>query len=235
MTGDWLVGNNCTVADIVLASVFTFSFQLLLDQGFTKAAPKACAWFVRVSALPEFIGVLGKVKIAKKSVKPVLKVEEKKKPAQQQAAAASKPPEEKKAGNPLDALPPTQFVIYDFKTLFVNLKDKVNDGHTQMMNLVDHAGWSFWFLHYDKFGEEGKIAYKFQNLLEGFIQRLEGFKKYSFGKMCMLGEEPNLEIKGVLLIRGHDINVQELKDHPQMEYMQARKLDIENAGDKKKI
>ena len=51
----------------------------------------------------------------------------------------------------------------------------------------------------------------------------------------MLGEEPNLEIKGVLLIRGHDITVQELKDHPQMEYMQARKLDIENAGDKKKI
>ena len=72
----------------------------------------------------------------------------------------------------------------------------------------------------------------FENLLEGFIQRLEGFKKYSFGKMCMLGEEPNLEIKGVLLIRGHDINVQELKDHPQMEYMQARKLDITNAGDK---
>jgi len=39
----------------------------------------------------------------------------------------------------------------------------------------------------------------------------------------------------VLLIRGSDINVQELKDHPQMEYMQARKLDIENADDKTKI
>lgn len=54
----------------------------------------------------------------------------------------------------------------------------------------------------------------FQNMLEGFIQRLEGFKKYSFGKFCMLGEVPNLEIKGVLLIRGHDILVQELVDHP---------------------
>lgn len=75
----------------------------------------------------------------------------------------------------------------------------------------------------------------FENLLEGFIQRLEGFKKYSFGRFCMLNEEPSLEIKGVLLIRGSDINVQELKDHPQMEYMQARKLDIENADDKKKI
>ena len=63
-------------------------------------------------------------------------------------------------------------------------------------------------------------------MLEGFIQRLEGFKKYSFGRFCMLGEEPSLEIKGVLLIRGSDINVQELKDHPQMEYMQARQMDI---------
>lgn len=55
------------------------------------------------------------------------------------------------------------------------------------------------------------------------------------GKFCMLGEEPSLEIKGVLLMRGHDINVQELKDHPQMEYMQPRKLDIANAADKKLI
>jgi len=31
-------------------------------------------------------------------------------------------------------------------------------------------------------------------LLEGFIQRLEGFKKYSFGKFAMLGDEPSLEI-----------------------------------------
>ena len=191
--------------------------------------------------MPPFVAAFGYVKACAKPIKPPkLPAKEKPKvPEKKPEAAAAQPKpaveEEKKHKNPLDALPPTQFVIYDFKTLFVNLKDKVNDGHTQMMNLVDHAGWSFWFLHYDKFGEEGKIAYKFQNLLEGFIQRLEGFKKYSFGKMCMLGEEPNLEIKGVLLIRGHDINVQELTDHPQMEYMQARKLDIENAGDKKKI
>ena len=51
----------------------------------------------------------------------------------------------------------------------------------------------------------------------------------------MLGEEPNLDIKGVLLIRGHSVEVQELKDHPQFEYMQARKLDLTNAGDLLKI
>lgn len=153
-----------------------------------------------------------------KSLKPLLKVEEsKKKPTKEQAAAAKPSSEgftEKKAVNPLDALAPTNFVIYDFKTLFVNLEDKLNDGHEKMMSMVDRDGWSFWFLHYEKYGDEGRVAYKFQNLLEGFVQRLEGFKKYSFGRICMLGQEPELEIKGVLLIRGHSVEVQELKDHP---------------------
>lgn len=64
--------------------------------------------------------------MAKKALKPVLKAEEKPKKGGAQAAAggAQKPPEEKKKeGNPLDALPPTPFVVYDFKTYFVNEKD----------------------------------------------------------------------------------------------------------------
>lgn len=102
------------------------------------------------------------------------------------------------------------------------------------MDQIDRAGWSFWFLHYEKVGKEGQVQYMFENLLEGFIQRLEGFRKYSFGKVCMLGEEPNLEIKGVLLIRGQVI-CQELIDHPQFEYMQARKMDLDSEEDKAKI
>jgi len=235
LTGDWLVGSKVSLADIFLAGTFSMAFQLVLDQGFTKAAPKACGWFGRVSSLPEFVSIFGKIKMAKKSMKPVLKVEEK--PKKAQAAPQPKKTEEEKkaAGNPLDALPATNFVIYDFKTLFVNHPDKAGAGHNTMLEMVDHAGWSFWFLHYEKVGKEGQVDYMFQNLLEGFIQRLEGFKKYSFGKFCMLGEAPDLDIKGVLLIRGHDILAQELVDHPQMEYMQARKMDHTNAADKKKI
>jgi hypothetical protein len=64
--------------------------------------------------------------MAKKALKPVLKSEEKPKKGGAAAAggAAAKPVEEKKKeGNPLDALPPTPFVVYDFKTYFVNEKD----------------------------------------------------------------------------------------------------------------
>ena len=77
LSGDYLVGNKCTLADVVLAAGFSMFFQLILDQGFTKAAPKACAWFNRVSSLPEFVSIFGKIKMAKKSIKPVLKSEEK--------------------------------------------------------------------------------------------------------------------------------------------------------------
>ena len=77
LTGDWIVGGSCSIADIVLGSMFSLAFQLILDQGFTKAAPKACAWFARVSAIPEFVSVFGRIKMAKKSLKPVLKAEEK--------------------------------------------------------------------------------------------------------------------------------------------------------------
>lgn len=229
LKGDFLVGNALSVADVVLAATLSMPFQLILDQGFTKAAPKAAAWFERVAAVPEFISIFGKIKIAKKSIKPIIKSEEKPKKAAAAAQAAAPKPE-KKDINPLDALPPTPFDIYNFKTFFVNVPDKAGNGHVEMMKQVDRAGWSFWFLHYEKFGDEGKVDYKFQNLLEGFIQRLEGFKKYSFGKVCMLGAEPNLEIMGVLLIRGQVI-CQELIDHPQFEYMQARKMDYDSAED----
>ena len=77
LTGDWLVGNKVTLADIFIIGTFNVVFQVNLDQGFVKAAPKVCAWFNRVSSLPEFIAVFGKIRMAKKGLKPVIKAEEK--------------------------------------------------------------------------------------------------------------------------------------------------------------
>ena len=240
LSGDWLVGNSCTAADICLGALFAMPFQLILDQGFSKAAPKACAWFARVCAVPEFISIFGKVKMAKKGIKPVLKSEEK--APKKQAQAAPKPKkddgeagaDDKPAKNPLDALPPTSFDLFNFKTYFVNVPDKRGEGHTRFMNEVDREGYTWWWLHYEKFGEEGKVEYKFQNLLEGFMQRLDNFRKHAFGKICMLGEVPNLEMQGVLLVRGK-VLPQELIDHPQFEYTNPRKMDWNSADDMNKV
>ncbi len=87
LTGDWLVGNTVTVADLALASFFIIAQQTLLDGGFRKAMPKFSAWFERVTSLPAFVKVCGNIKVAAKTVKPVIKAEEKKvAPAAKKAA-----------------------------------------------------------------------------------------------------------------------------------------------------
>lgn len=237
LTGDWLVGNSVTVADIFLAGFLSICYQTILDLGFKKAAPKAAAWFERVTALPEFVAVYGRIKIAKKSIKPQIKVEEKPKKAAQAQAAKPKKDEAaadqpKKDVNPLDALPPTSFDLFNFKTYYVNAPDKGGEGWAEFMKQVDLEGYAFWFLHYEKFGKEGTVDYQFQNLLEGFLQRMDHFRKHAFGKFCMLNEVPDLEIQGVLLVRGQVIP-QELIDHPQFEYMQPRKMDMKDEKDNK--
>jgi elongation factor 1-gamma len=55
------------------------------------------------------------------------------------------------------------------------------------------------------------------NLLNGFLQRLESFRKYAFGVHGVYGEEPSLEIRGVWVWRGLD-HPMELKEHPSYDY-----------------
>jgi len=231
LKGDWLVGSSVTVADLALGGILSMAFQTVLDAGFKKAAPKACAWFARVAALPEFVSVFGKVKQCSKSLKPVIKAKEE--PKKKQEPAAKK---EKKADdgfppkNPLDALPPSPWNFFDFKTLYVNHEDKRGAAMEELRKQFDPQGYSFWYVHYDKFGTEGQVFYKFQNLLQGFLQRFDHFRKHAFGKVNMIGAEPNLEIKGVFCFRGLELP-QEAKDHPQFEYMQPRKMDPLNNTD----
>ena len=98
------------------------------------------------------------------------------------------------------------------------------------MKMVDHEEFSFWFIHYEKFGEEGTNTWKFSNLLLGFKHGLEQSQLLSFGTVCMVGKEPNLEIKGVLLTHGHQIP-QKWHDTPMFEHMRPRKIDCANPAD----
>lgn len=64
-----------------------------------------------------------------------------------------------------------------------------------------------------------------------FMNRLEPMRRYSFGVIGIYGDEPALELCGVLCWRGLDVP-QQLIDHPSFEYYQRRKLDLNNAEDK---
>ena len=228
------MGDQCTLADIYLAGLLTSMFQTCLDQGFQKGMPAVSAWFIRVARLPPFVRAFGYVKPCAKAIKPPkLPVKEKPKAEKKATAEAAKPkPEDapKKEVNPLEALPPTSFDLFNFKTYYVNAPDKAGEGFDKFLAECDWEGYTFWFLHYEKVGNEGTVEYQFVNLLEGFLQRLDNFRKHAFGKLCLLGAEPSMEMAGVLLIRG-TIIPQECVDHPQFEYMRARKMDMKNAAD----
>jgi elongation factor 1-gamma len=205
--------------------------------------PNVASWIEAYIKLPEVVSRIGNVKFSAKAIKPVLA--EKKKEEVKAPAPAKKA--EKPAGdddevkvpsgkNPLDKLPPTNFVLPDFKTYFVNLGDnKATKGMDHFFQNYDPEGYCIFFVHYDKYEGEGVVLYQTSNLMNGFLQRMdEKFRNYSFSMTAILGEEPSLEIQGVWMFRGKTIP-QEMIDHPQFEYYQRRQLDVTKAEDKKLI
>ena len=242
-----LVSNRLTVADIYLAVPLINLFQSCLDGGFRKAVPQVTSWIEAFIKLPEVVSRIGNVKFCVKAFKPLLaekKQEEAPKPVAAVQKKAEKPAEgddeeieKKPAGkNPLDLLPPTKFVLPDFKTYFVNLGDKkATEGIKHFFDNYDPEGYSLWFTHYDKYDGEGVLLYQTSNLMNGFLQRMDDkFRNYCFSMLAILGEEPKLEIEGVWLFRGKVIP-QEMLDHPQFEYYQKRQLDVNNEADRKLI
>merc|ERR1719230_1953280 len=84
------------------------------------------------------------------------------------------------------------------------------------------------------YGEEGQKLYMTENMTDGFLQRWEDFRKWSFGRICILGTEQKQEIMGVVMWRGQEVP-QECKDHPQFEYYRPRKMDIDKNADDLKL
>jgi hypothetical protein len=57
---------------------------------------------------------------------------------------------------------------------------------------LDRQGWSLHHMHYDMYEGEGVVTYQTENLLEGFLTKLDFFRRFSFGSLGIYGEEPNL-------------------------------------------
>lgn len=176
--------------------------------------------------------VFGNIQMCAKALKPVLKEEpkpEKKKAAPAPAAAKPAAKPEKKKDN-VESLGPTDFVLYDFKTFFVNHPDKKGAAVDEWYKMNDWSenGWSFWHFHYDIYEGEGDKLHICNNLMAGFLSRAEHTSKYTFARMAVLGEEGSLQIMGCWFVRGQELPDGLLKEHPQMEYYRTRKLDPRN-------
>jgi elongation factor 1-gamma len=176
--------------------------QTVLDAGFRKGTGKNVeTWALAYYANEVVVKHEGKVQLAAKPLKPVL-MEEKKAP-KVVAQVAAKPKEVAvKVKDNVESLPPTPFVIYDYKTFLVNHPDKGGVGMDESYKQIDWDGWSYWFFHYEKFGKEGQVLFSTNNLVTGFLSRAEHTSKYTFARHGVFGEEPNLEVMGVWLCRG---------------------------------
>ena len=204
----FLVGDGVTIADISLAATARAPAATVFDNEFRKNFPNFFNYFHAVSTLPQVLKSLGRVRYAEKRwplyVPPQPKKEEKKAAEKPAAKPKKKDDEEEEeeqkpkvdeAKVELESLPPSPFNFYDFKTMITNASDK-KAAVAEFWKLFDPEGYSLWFVEYIKAPGEGKVVFLTNNLMNGFLQRLDHFRKYCYAIYGVYGDEPNLEIRG---------------------------------------
>lgn len=67
----WLLGDELSVADIIVGHTLLYAFQTVLDAGFRKSVKNVESWATSLFDLPEMIKVHGKVIMASKPIKAV--------------------------------------------------------------------------------------------------------------------------------------------------------------------
>jgi len=254
-THQHLVGNRTTIADIHVASSLTLAFKFLFEEKYRKSFANLTKWYEAFSQESFFVQAFGKVRLCVTQLphanvvfvphghaekKPAEKKQEAPK-KEEKPKAEKKPkkddddeddePKEKKEANPLDALPPSTFNLFDFKTLFVNAPDK-KVATKFFFDNFDKAGYSIYHAVYNKDESVGKVLFLTNNLMKSPIQKLEDFRKYSFAVHGVYGEEPNLEIKGVWVWRGVGIP-ERVKE--ELDLYTLTPLDIGNEADRHKV
>ncbi len=248
---DYFVGNQATLADVYLFAGLRGFFQFVYVEDVRKNLfPNLTKWFVRQAGEAHALKAYGRTVLCKTPLK-AAKVEKKKEAPKKDEKKEVKKEEkkedkkEKKEGeeeeekpkkkkqNPLDVLPPTTFVLDDFKREFLNSKEKPTVLQ-EFWNKIDLNGYSFWFMQYQKLPSEGKVLFKTNNSSSFFLQKLDSFRKYTFSVHGVYGEEGNYEIRGVWMWRGLEIP-EEMKAHDSFPYMTIKQLDAKSENDRNLI
>lgn len=144
------------------------------------------------------------------------------------------PPKRDNIFEDLESLKETKFNFFDYKTFFFQHGNK-QEALEELYKQFDEEGFSVWKIKYDKAEGECEVIYQTANLLKGFIQRFhDGFRKYALGVHGIFGEEPNLELKGLWILRGKKFP-RVWKEHPTTEYYEPEELDIKKEEHRKLI
>ncbi|KAL2611572.1 hypothetical protein R1flu_023264 [Riccia fluitans] len=247
----YVVGNTITVADIVIACNLLLGVKTVIDKTIMSEFPHVERYFWTLVNQPEFLKVMGGEVSYGQAMKEIQAMQA---AAAKQAAEAAKPKEApapaaaapapaggddeeevvtKKPKNPLDLLPPSPMVMDNWKRLYSNTKAKdfAEVAIKGFWEMYDPKGYSLWFCDY-KYNEENTVSYVTLNKVGGFLQRMDFIRKYGFGKMCILGENPPFKIKGVWLFRGTEIPQMVKDECYDMELYEWTKVDISDEAQK---
>lgn len=125
-------------------------------------------------------------------------------PKKQEKETEDEEKEDKRKKNELDLLPPSTFDLDSFKKEFMNSKERAQV-LKNFWSKYDSQGFSLWYIHYQKCGDQGKILFKTTNLKTLFLQKLDKLRRYAFAVHGVYGNEPELEVEGVWMVRGVEI------------------------------
>lgn len=209
-TRTFLVGERMTIADIAIAFALQWTYRASTEHGeaLTKKFRNVYRLYNTVMQQPKTVEVLkqwgatfGPAKAPKKAEEKKPKAEKKAKAAEHEAAEEEeKPAEEKKKPNPLDALPPSSFVLDAFKREYSNTDTRTVAAPYFFAN-YDPEGYTCFWCRY-KYNEENKMQFMTANLVRGWFQRMEHVRKYAFGIALIIGEDKKHDLVGMWVFRG---------------------------------
>jgi len=246
----FLVGQRITLADVVVAMSLYRLYQLVLDVAFRKQFQNVNRWYTTVVNQPEVKAVVGNVVLCEKmqvakEEKPAVKEEKKEQPKKEQPKKEQpkkdddEEPEEdlekeekKKGPNPLDLLPPSKLIMDEWKRTYSN-NDTRSVAIPWFWENYDKEGYCIYFGDY-KYNNELEKIFMTSNLLGGFVQRLDKLRKYGFGSLLILGQEPSLEITVCFLFRGPGVPA-EMTECDDYEHYNWTKADTDDAATREKI
>lgn len=231
-TRTFLVGERITQADITVACDLLLAYQYVLDPAFRGSYGNVNRWFTTLINQPQFKKVIGNFKLCDKmsqfdskkyaelhggdkKKKEDKKTPQKKEQPKQEKKEEKKPKKKddddddmdeapkKDEKDPWANVPPTPFDFDAFKRCYSN-NDTVSVALPYFWEKFDKSTMSIWHCIYN-YPQDLKMIFMTSNLVGGFIQRIEKMRKFSFGSMCVLGEDNKNQISGVWFWRGQDL------------------------------
>jgi len=137
--------------------------------------------------------------------------------------------EEPKKPNPLDALPPSKFVLDAFKREYSN-KDTRTEAAPWFFDNFDNEGFTAFWCKY-KYNEDLKMQFMTANLIRGWFQRMEHTRKYAFGVALIVGEDKKHEVSALWIFRGKGLPeiVREVEDTELFDWVEIPDINAQRA------